>query len=177
MSRRLSAAEALPDPEALHRLTERQVLALDALLTGATHAEAAELAGVHRVTVTKWASRHPAFVAEMNRRRGERTDAVADAVLDVTLKAVGVARSAVEAGDADAALAWLKLAGVGGFVAAHNAERLHRPATSDAELDRQARAHDDSHSAAAIVLGQEGRRAVERELLADPDMAGDPETA
>ena len=31
-----------------HPVSDRQLLAIDALLTGATHSEAADIAGVHR---------------------------------------------------------------------------------------------------------------------------------
>ena len=55
----------------LHQLTASQQLAVTALAAGATHGEAAEEAGVHRVTVTRWARHHPAFIAELNRLRAE----------------------------------------------------------------------------------------------------------
>jgi hypothetical protein len=55
----------------LREVSDRQVLAIDALVAGGTHQEAAAAAGVHRVTVSNWARRHPGFMAEVNRRRGE----------------------------------------------------------------------------------------------------------
>ena len=70
----IALAQAPRGSESLHCLTDRQLLALDALLAGATQAEAAEAAGAHRVTVTKWASRHPAFVAELKRAGRYQTD-------------------------------------------------------------------------------------------------------
>ena len=55
----------------LREVSDRQVLAIDTLVAGGTHQEAAAAAGVHRVTVSNWARRHPGFMAEVNRRRGE----------------------------------------------------------------------------------------------------------
>lgn len=47
--------------EHLATLTPSQVLAVSALTGGSTHAEAAQMAGVARETVSRWISRHPAF--------------------------------------------------------------------------------------------------------------------
>ncbi len=53
----------------LLQLDPKQAKALEVLAAGGSHEAAAEAAGVHRVTVTRWANHHPEFVAEMNRRR------------------------------------------------------------------------------------------------------------
>lgn len=45
--------------------------AVNALIAGGTHEDAALASGVHRVTVTRWVNHHPAFVAEMNRVRAD----------------------------------------------------------------------------------------------------------
>jgi len=50
----------------LRDLTASHVAAATVLLGGGTHAEAANAAGVHRVTVIRWAHRRPAFIARMN---------------------------------------------------------------------------------------------------------------
>ena len=62
------------DYKALRKVSERQQIAIEALLEGVTHAEAAERAGVHRVTLSKWDAAHPGFQAELNRRRREHND-------------------------------------------------------------------------------------------------------
>src|SRR5579863_8429925 len=49
-------AAVRPDATDRNNLTDRQELALAALMAGATHTEAAAAASVHRVTVTKWAN-------------------------------------------------------------------------------------------------------------------------
>ncbi len=53
--------EATDRYKVLRELNHAQTSALDVLIAGGTHAEAAETAGVHRVTVTRWVSNHPAF--------------------------------------------------------------------------------------------------------------------
>ena len=58
----------------LHELSPIQATALGLLDTGVSHAEAALAAGVDRTTVSRWATRHPAFIAELNRRKEERAE-------------------------------------------------------------------------------------------------------
>jgi hypothetical protein len=57
-------AEATERHRALLTLDERQLAALDVLCAGGSHKAAAQAAGVDRVTVTRWNTRHPAFMAE-----------------------------------------------------------------------------------------------------------------
>lgn len=47
-------------------ITSQQMIALEALIDGASITAAAEIAGVSRQTVSKWRNRHPAFIATMN---------------------------------------------------------------------------------------------------------------
>ena len=47
-------------------VTPKQQRAVEALATGATHAEAAEAAGVDRKTVTRWKGYHPGFQAALS---------------------------------------------------------------------------------------------------------------
>ena len=61
-----------------HPVSDRQLLAIDALLTGATHSEAADIAGVHRCTVTGWVNHHIGFITELNQRRHQRNQASTD---------------------------------------------------------------------------------------------------
>jgi hypothetical protein len=87
---------ALPDATDRNNLTDRQELALAALMAGATHTEAAEAASVHRVTVTKWANEDAEFIAERNRRRTSARSAIAAKVRNLTGRAVDVVASAIE---------------------------------------------------------------------------------
>ena len=50
-------------------LSDSQHLAIDVLLTGGTHREAAEAAGVARWTVTEWVNHRSEFCRELERRR------------------------------------------------------------------------------------------------------------
>ena len=52
-------------------LTVVQLNAVDALASGKNDKDVAEAVGAHRTTVTRWRLYHPAFIAELNRRRLE----------------------------------------------------------------------------------------------------------
>ena len=58
--------------EMLRRLSEQQLCAIEALIGGSSIQEAADAAGVNRVTVSRWRNHHPEFQAELNRRRDEK---------------------------------------------------------------------------------------------------------
>jgi hypothetical protein len=95
--------------EALHNLTPAQARAACAVASGETHEAAGNLAGVHRVTVTRWSHDHPAFRAEVNRLRAEAAAQARRKVRDVTEAAIALIGKAVEEGDLQAAFTWLKL--------------------------------------------------------------------
>ncbi len=97
----------------LQQLTERQYLAIDAILAGSTHAKAAEVAGVHRVTVSTWASTHAEFQAELNRRRSELLSERADRIRSLDALALAVVAERIEQGDPDASMRWLRLRRMG----------------------------------------------------------------
>lgn len=97
------------EAEALRALSPRQSIAATLLATGHSHAIAADEAGVHRVTVTRWANHHPAFVAEVGRLRNEQRADVREAVRLVTTTAIEAVAERVADGDADMALRWLRL--------------------------------------------------------------------
>lgn len=100
----------------LHELTPSQTLALEALDAGSTHAEAAAAAGVDRTTVSRWATRHPGFVAEINRRKSERAHEHRREVEGTTARALTVVKDRIDSGDAEFALRWLKLIGMGTLI-------------------------------------------------------------
>lgn len=93
----------------LHQLTPAQLLALDALDSGATQRQAAELADVDRTTVGRWSSKHPEFIAELNRRKIDRSRAMETLVGETTQLAIEQVRMAIESGDPALAIQWLKL--------------------------------------------------------------------
>ncbi|MDG2029073.1 MAG: hypothetical protein P8J50_18400, partial [Acidimicrobiales bacterium] len=69
-----------PDQTRPPRLSDAKLIAIDTLLTGATHREAADAAGVARTTVTEWANHRGEFRSELERRRRERAAEVNDRV-------------------------------------------------------------------------------------------------
>ena len=91
------------------RLSNKQHLAIDALLTGGTHREAAEAAGVARTTVTEWVNHHSEFCHELERRRWQRAEHVNDRVGALTARSLDVIEEHVVAGDLRAALGVLRL--------------------------------------------------------------------
>jgi hypothetical protein len=95
--------------KSLHALSPSQSLALDALDAGRTHGEAAEVAGVDRTTVSRWTRHHPAFVAELNRRKVERADRNQRRIDEVTVLAIEAVAAAVAGGDIATAIQWLKI--------------------------------------------------------------------
>ena len=96
----------------LLQVTPSQEVAIDALLSGATHAEAAQAAGVHRVTVTRWVNHHPGFQASLNGRLGELRDRAQHRLRSTLLSALGNISAHVEAGDYGASLAIIKVVGL-----------------------------------------------------------------
>ena len=91
------------------RLSDSQHLAIDVLLTGGTHREAAEAAGVARTTVTEWVNHRSEFCRELERRRWQRAEQVNDRVGALTTRSLDVIEKHVSAGDLRAALGVLRL--------------------------------------------------------------------
>ena len=87
-----------------HPVSDRQLLAIEALLTGATHSEAADSAGVHRCTVTGWVNHHIGFITELNQRRHQRNLASADLLHSVIHDALQLLTQAISEGDVKAAM-------------------------------------------------------------------------
>ncbi len=94
---------------ALLTLTPRQQAAVEALADGATHTEAGEAAGVARETVSRWATRHPAFRAALSLHRAALADEHHQAATRLRRKALDAVEAAVDAGDTPTALAVLRL--------------------------------------------------------------------
>ena len=151
------------DYSALQVLSAAQVTALGVLEAGGSHAEAAEAAGVHRVTVSKWVTRHPEFIAETNRRRADRADRLAVRVDSVTASALDVIAQACAEGDRAAALAWLRLVGLAGVVEGERRRADSAVFTAEAVLDDAAAA---TRKRGAWMYADERKR-LAREILTD----------
>ena len=98
-----------PDQTRPPRLSDAKLIAIDTLLTGATHREAADAAGVARTTVTEWANHQGEFRSELKRRRRERAAEVNDRVGAAVGQALRVVTEHLDAGDLRAALGLLRL--------------------------------------------------------------------
>ena len=75
--------------------------AAEALAIGATHAEAAEAAGVARETVSRWAAHHPGFQAAYALYRAALTDAKATRLRRIHEKALDAVETGLDAGTID----------------------------------------------------------------------------
>ena len=67
-----------PDQIRLREVSDRQSIAIDALISGTSQQEAAEKAGVQRTTVTEWCNHNSLFMAERNQRRQDRLEAAGE---------------------------------------------------------------------------------------------------
>ena len=93
-------------------VSDRQAIAIDALISGGTHREAAEAAGVQRSTVTGWCNKNITFIAERNRRRRQRLTAAGERLHEATSTALDVVAETINGGDTAAALALIRMVGV-----------------------------------------------------------------
>lgn len=57
--------------KASRNLTAKQLIAINAILTGASDTDAAKAAGVHRMTISDWRNNNPVFIQELNRLHNE----------------------------------------------------------------------------------------------------------
>ena len=97
------------EAENLYALSPRQVIALELVLAGNTDQEIAAEVGVTRQTVNEWKNAHPAFKAEVTRRTRELSESLASRALSVRFKALEVVEDAIEKGNLNAALSYLRL--------------------------------------------------------------------
>ena len=99
----------VPDQTRPSGLSDSQLLAIDVLLTGGTHREAAGAAGVARTTVTEWVNHRPEFCRELERRRWQRAEQVNDRVGALITRSLDVVEEHLVAGDLRAVLGVLRL--------------------------------------------------------------------
>ena len=71
-------SETEPEEQEPHQLSPRQLEAIELVLEGKTDMEVGDSVDVHRVTVNRWRHHHPAFIAELQRRRWDRYQAAQD---------------------------------------------------------------------------------------------------
>ncbi len=156
-----------PDPnftdchDSLLTLTSAQSQALEAIDGGASHAEAARLAGVDRTTVSRWANHHPAFRAELNQRRIDRARRHQESLDGITTAALEVIKSAIEEGDQAIALQWVKVVGVSSAV--EGSQEAGLPETLIENHRLRMRTHRDTDL--EIALGYASRADAEEDLL------------
>lgn len=95
-------------------LSGSQQIAIDALIKGATDAEAGAAATVTRQTVNTWRNHHPLFIAELNRRRQEIWNASLDHLRALVPKALDSLDAALssETPDPRVAIKVIELAGL-----------------------------------------------------------------
>ena len=101
-----------PDQIRPPEVNDRQSIAIDALVAGSTHLEAAKLAGVQRSTVTAWCNKNITFIAEWNRRRRQRLTAAGERLHEATGAALDAVAESIREGDTTAALALIRIVGV-----------------------------------------------------------------
>ncbi len=83
----------------LLRLTPRQETAVELLLAGKSDAATAESLGIHRTTIARWRAAHPAFQAELARRRAELYGAAAERLRALVPKALDVLEAGLNGDD------------------------------------------------------------------------------
>jgi len=94
-------------------ISDKQSIAIDALVSGALQWEAAEKAGVQRTTVTAWCNHNLAFKAERNQRRQDRVEAAGEQLQETLCAALVHLGEKVREGDTGAAVTIVKAVGVG----------------------------------------------------------------
>ena len=101
-----------PDQTRPPEVNDRQSIAIDTLISGATHREAAQAAGVQRSTVTGWCNHNIVFIAEWNQRRRQRLAASGERLHQTMSAALDTLAASINGGDTDTALGLIRLVGV-----------------------------------------------------------------
>lgn len=96
----------------LEGLTTSQTVAMDAILSGYTICESADMAGINRSCVYRWLREDVEFQTELERRRKEIRDGAQNRLLQLCGKCVSSVEDAVKAGDVRVALSVLKGLGI-----------------------------------------------------------------
>jgi hypothetical protein len=96
-------------------LTTEQENTIDALLTGKSDREVAEIVGVSRWSVQQWRTSNPLFMATLRQRREMLFSGAVDRLRSLLSKALDNISGAIESGDVPSSFALLKATGVHGF--------------------------------------------------------------
>jgi hypothetical protein len=96
-------------------LTTEQENTIDALLTGKSDREVAEIVGVSRWSVQQWRTSNPLFIATLHQRRETLFSGAVDRLRSLLSKALDNISGAIESGDVPSSFALLKATGVHGF--------------------------------------------------------------
>ena len=105
-----TSARFAPDP-----LTPEQLNAIDCLIQGKSDQETADLIGKDRVTVWRWKSRVPFFMATLEARRQEQFGQASQRLRNLLEKALDNVARAIEAGDIKASFEVIRATGLHGF--------------------------------------------------------------
>ena len=89
-------------------VSDKQSIAIDALVSGALQREAAEKAGVQRTTVTAWCNHNIVFIAEWNQRRQDRLVASGERLHETLRAALEHLYEKIRGGDTGAAVTIVK---------------------------------------------------------------------
>jgi len=108
------------------KLSSKQLMAIDMILTGLNDREVAESIGVGRNTVNKWRNHDEDFQAELNERRKALNEATQNRIRSLTQKALDAIEYALDRGDARIALEVLKMAGFAKLEEPHQEDKEHR---------------------------------------------------
>jgi hypothetical protein len=96
-------------------LTTAQENAIDALLTGKSDREVAEIVGVSRWSVQQWRTSNPLFMATLVQRRETLFSGAVDRLRSLLTKALDNIAKAIEDGDVTSSFALLKATGIHGL--------------------------------------------------------------
>jgi hypothetical protein len=88
--------KSAPRPFKPKPLTVEQETAIDALLTGKSDREAAEIAGCSRWAVQGWRTSHPLFMATLHQRREEKFSGAVDRLRSLLDKALDNIEAAIQ---------------------------------------------------------------------------------
>ncbi len=94
------------------QLSEKQLMAIDLILSGKVDREVAEAVGVSRSTISDWRNGNYVFQAELNKRRREIQEASKERLRNIRNKALDTVEKAIEKGDVRTALEILRLTGI-----------------------------------------------------------------
>ncbi len=148
----------------LRRLTARQESAIELLISGKSNAVIARTLGIHRSTLGRWRDFHPAFQAELCRRRAELFGFANAWINSLIPRALDVLESSLDGPDKfQAAVVLLKFSGLQKFPppietgdAEEILEKLIRQRVVANAAERERRMSPDARALAELMVGAKG---------------------